>query len=206
MASNPFIIQPPGYLTRFSRIELVPGRLPHWEAYGVATFVTLRLRDSLPREKLAAWQEELDEWRREHRQPWTNDELNEYKARFLGQVEKWLDVGYGSCILGVSSNRQFIEDALRHAAGTRYSLYAFVVKPNHAHVLLMPREGESVAGIIRDFKRYTGRALSSAKTWKGPLWEDEYWDTAIRDVEHFNRVRAYIKANDPALVFDAYGE
>ena len=206
MTNHPYIIDPPGYLTRFSRVVCFPGRLPHWEANGVAMFVTLRLRDSLPVEKRAEWKAELDQWQAEHRLPWTEEELREYKARFVVRVEKWLDAGYGSCLLGTPDARVIVEQALQNLAGLRYSLYASVVMPNHIHVLLMPCVGMSLKKIVLDFKRYTGRRLAEVKRWSGPLWEDEYWDTAIRSAEHFNRVRSYIKSNAPSLAFDAYAE
>ena len=78
--------------------------------------------------------------------------------------------------------------------------------PNHLHALLMPFEGQMLRKIMADFKRFVSRKLATRQTWQGAFWQSEYWDTAIRDEEHFRRVRRYIRKNNPLIAYDAYGE
>ena len=199
-------LPPPGFLSRLTSVKVWRGNLPHWEKPGVAVFVTLRLGDSLPMDKLGPFQEDRRVWLEQHPQPWNEVDAREYAERFQGAVEKWLDAGYGSCIFGKADVRQVVEAALRNYDGSRYSLYAFVVMPNHLHALLMPHEGQALRKIMSDFKRFVSRKLATRQTWQGAFWQGEYWDTAIRDEEHFRRVRRYIRKNNPLIAYDAYGE
>ena len=197
-------LPPPGFLSRFTHVDVWHGDLPHWERSGVAVFITMRLGDSLPMDKLGPWMSEKDEWLQVHPQPWTEETSREFSSKFRGAIEKWLDEGHGTCVFGDESARKVVEDALRHYAGRRYALYAFVVMPNHVHVLLMPLEGWTVKRIVADLKHYTARVLAACRTWEGAFWQREYWDTAIRNGEHFRRVIRYIKGNRPDIAFDAY--
>ena len=196
---------PPGFLSRFAKVKIWRGSLPHWEHPGVAVFLTIRLGDSLPDDVIGPWCEERDEWLATHPQPWDEATIREYGSKFRGKFEAWLDAGHGSCILGKAENRTRVEDTLRFYDGRRYYLYAFVVMPNHVHVVLMPAEGEDVKTIVRDFKRFVSRSLSREQTWDGEFWQREYWDTLVRDVNHFRRVLSYVKANAPELAWSAYG-
>ena len=178
--------------------------MPHWDQDGVTCFVTFRLADSLPREKLLPFLADRDEWLVKHPQPWNEATAREYAAAFDGVAEKWLDDGFGSCILGEAASRRLVEGALRFFDGKRYFLYAFVVMPNHVHVLFMPNRGESIAGILHSWKSYTAHRL--AYTGDGPVWQKESWDRLVRNAEHFRKVIKYIKGNNATLAWSAYDE
>ena len=47
------------------------GNLPHWEQTGKTVFVTFRLADSLPQEKLSEWQALESEWMTHNPPPWS---------------------------------------------------------------------------------------------------------------------------------------
>ena len=70
------VLPPPGFLSRLTSVKVWRGTLPHWEKPGVAVFVTLRLGDSLPMDKLGPFQEDRRVWLEQHPQPW-----NEVDAR-----------------------------------------------------------------------------------------------------------------------------
>ena len=197
---------PPCYYDRLSAtISTRGGNLPHW-SQACATFVTFRLNDSLPAEKLSLYESELKEFMTTHPEPWDESTQMEYYERFPRRLQSWLDAGYGACLLADPALRVIVEESLRHFADVRYSLYAFVVMPNHLHALLMPFEGQELRKIMSDFKRFVSRKLATRQTWQGAFWQGEYWDTAIRDEEHFRRVRGYIRKNNPLIAYDAYGE
>ena len=194
----------PRFFSRFASTACTKANLPHWDQDGVTCFVTFRLADSLPREKLLPFLAERDEWLEKHPQPWDEPTACEYAESFDGVAEKWLDESYGSCILGEAASRRLVEDALRHFNGARYVLYAFVVMPNHVHVLFMPNVGESIAGILHSWKSYTAHRL--IHKGNGPVWQKESWDRLIRNAEHFRKVTRYIKGNDATLSWSAYDE
>ncbi len=62
-------------------------------------WITFRLRDSLPQEKLNRWRTERDLWLEANLEPWTDIQWNEYNQRLGLRLNEWLDAGTGSCIL-----------------------------------------------------------------------------------------------------------
>ncbi len=200
----PKFLPPPGYLTRFAEVKVSNRLLPHWEHPGIAAFVTFRLGDSMPEQKLAEWKSELDEWKRANADIADEDFDAVFSSTFRERLETWLDEGFGSCILAPETNRRTVEDALHFYDGKRIALYGFAVMPNHVHLLFMPLANETIRGVIRDIKHYVSRKLANQKSWSGDFWQSEYWDTLIRDERHFSRVLAYIRGNNPAIAYDAY--
>src|SRR5271165_890415 len=75
------------------------GKLPHWRQEGVIYFVTFRLADSLPQEKLEWLRHEKELWLRLNPEPRTDSQRRQYDEQFTQIVDRWLDAGYGRCIL-----------------------------------------------------------------------------------------------------------
>jgi len=76
----------------------------------------------------------------------------------------------------------------------RYELHAFVVMPNHVHVLVTPKVVARqwlgplkgfTAHQANDFQGIHGRAF----------WQDESYDHLVRSEVQFERIRAYIEQN-----------
>ena len=153
---------------------------------------------------MSALRMEIDEWRAGHSDLTDETLETECAKRFRARLESLLDVGYGSCIFASEESRRVVEDSLRFYDGKRIALYGYVVMPNHVHLLFMPLEGETIQSIVRDVKHYASGKLRHLKCWAGSFWQREHWDTLIRDEEHFVRVLAYIRGNNPAIAYDAY--
>ena len=141
---------------------------------------------------------ERQEWLAAHPQPWDGKTAREYFETFDGTVQGWLDEGYGSCVLADNGSLRIVEDALWHFAGERYALYAYVVMPNHVHVLFMPTEGWPLSEIVASWKRFTARKINERLAKEGSLWQKESFDTLVRSRRHFETIIGYIKRNDPA--------
>lgn len=197
-------LPPPGYLSRFAEVSYTKKELPHWECSCVAAFITLRLGDSLPEDRLGPWRKMLDEWKAAHPEPWDRETEMEYARLYRGEIEKWLDQGFGAAVFSDPVNRAVVEEALHYYDGKRYALYSFVVMPNHVHLLMMPTDGNTIASIMRLFKHYVSTKLAAVQSWEGKFWQNEYWDALIRNERHFMAVRRYIKSNSPAIAYDAY--
>ena len=177
--------------------------LPHWHQDGKYVFVTFRLRDSLPQEKLQWLREEKESWLKQHPQPWNEKVTKEYINKFGKAVDKWLDNNYGNCLLKKQSNRKIVEDALLFFDGKRYDLVAFVVMPNHVHILLKLREGHELTKIMHSIKSYTAKKINENENNTGPVWQSESYDRLVRDQKHFENVVRYIIANNKQLAWVA---
>jgi REP element-mobilizing transposase RayT len=88
-----------------------------------------------------------------------------------------------------------VEDAiLRGEKLGHYSLSAYVVMPNHVHVLLHP--SLPLARITNGIKGVSARDANAILGRVGkPFWEDESFDHWVRIEAEFERIRAYIERN-----------
>ncbi|MGC4015912.1 MAG: hypothetical protein QM755_15515 [Luteolibacter sp.] len=124
------------------------------------TFITFRLADSIPRERLTAWDGERRRWLVAHGQTTqgdldevlsrlSDDERKVYLREFGRKFHSMLDECAGCCCLRDPACSAVVEQALRHFDGERYLLGEYVVMPNHVHVLMAPRGGLDSREIVR---------------------------------------------------------
>lgn len=64
-----------GYFDPDEALEQTQRNLPHWFQPNVATFITFRTSDSMPRDVVRRWTGELAEWLRKHGVTLTRDDL-----------------------------------------------------------------------------------------------------------------------------------
>lgn len=183
------------FLNPYAPIQRHSHRLPHWQQGPVHYFVTWRLADSLPKDKLGAWIEEKSLWHRNHPPPWSPQIESDYRKRFVKTIDDWLDVGEGSCLLGIPSTSEIVAKALLHWDGGRYVIDSFVVMPNHVHVLFRLIAPNRLELVIKSWKGFTARQINRQLKCRGRLWQGDYWDRMIRDEGHLLRCREYIQAN-----------
>jgi carbamoylphosphate synthase large subunit/REP element-mobilizing transposase RayT len=176
-------------------IEQRRGHLPHWEQSGATYFVTFRLADSIPADVLAQWKDERAAWLKLHPQPWDWKTAREYMRRFDEEREHWLDQGHGSCLLRESAASAIVTESLNHFDRQRYLVDAYVVMPNHVHVLFKPLGKNSLVDILHSWKSFTAQALNREMNRAGALWMHESFDTIVRDAEHLRACREYIAQN-----------
>lgn len=180
------------FLDRNKPIERHGPQLPHWQQSSLIQFVTIRLADSMPKQKLDQWRNERDIWIRHHPEPWDTRTEREYHQRFSNQLEEWLDAGWGSCLLRQAPNRSHLENILVRFQGERYEHHAWVIMPNHVHLLFTPYDDLSI--LLKAWKGTSSRLIG-----KGSIWQPNYRDTAIRNEKHFATVVRYIRKNPANL-------
>ncbi len=177
--------------------------LPHWHQDGVVYFVTFRLADSLPQEKLQAFTEEKELWQKQNPEPHSPEQKAEYHERFPQRLQQWLDLGYGSMILKHEDAALIVSNAITHFEGDRYTLDEFVVAANHVHVLVAPLGEHTLSDILHSWKSFTAKELlklpvaeklSTAPT----VWQKESWDHIVRSEASLNKFREYIRAHKVA--------
>jgi REP element-mobilizing transposase RayT len=166
--------------------------LPHWQQGRNCQFVTFRLGDLLPKAKLDALSEEIHQWRLAQPKPWTPEQQDAYHQRFTYRIERWLDAGHGSCLLELPENRAHLEKALMRFQGARVVHHAWVIMPNHVHLLFEPRS--PLGELIKAWK-----GVSARKIDKGSIWQKNYRDTLIRNREHDVNALRYIRRNPAKL-------
>jgi len=114
-------------------------------------------------------------------------------ARILRRrIEVYLDRGDGRACLRDPRIAGLVQDALCHFDGTRYHLHAWVVMPNHVHILLAMAAGDDLSSVVQSWKSYTAKAANRILGRTGTFWQADYFDRYIRDERHFAAVAAYI--------------
>jgi leucyl-tRNA synthetase/REP element-mobilizing transposase RayT len=185
----------PHYLNENEEIEIHRRRLPHWQQPGRAYFVTWRLADSLPADKLKDWQEQREFWLKQHPEPLTPELEKEYHRKFSQTIDTWLDSGSGECLLKDPALAKIVANALHHFDGDRYELDAYVIMPNHVHVLFRIGPDHELPDLLHSWKSFTAKEINKALGRSGEIWQREYWDRIVRDSEHFSNVAKYIADN-----------
>lgn len=154
--------------------------LPHFDNPTLIQMITFRLADSLPQEKVIYWKRVLLD--KGDRESWHN-------------VEKYLDGGIGSCCLGDTRVARIVQNAFLHFDGERYRLLAWVIMPNHVHVIVEILEGHPLPEIIHSWKSYTARRINQLLGKTGSLWQPDYFDRYIRSEKHLHFAIDYIHTN-----------
>ena len=184
------------YLNRSEEIEKHrPNALPHWQQSDKLIFVTWRLADSLPQEKLAEFEKAKTAWLAEHPLPWDEATETEYHVTFSNEIDAWLDAGAGECILRDPDIAEIVKSALLHFDGERYVMDSFVVMPNHVHVLFQLKEGFKLEDVLHSWKSFTAKNINTKIGGDGAVWQRDYWDRIVRGGKHAENLRRYIERN-----------
>jgi len=165
------------------------GYLPHFETPSAAQHVTFHLADSLPQTALRRFEAELIILPAEKQD-----------AERRKRIEAWLDAGHGACVLRERAMAALAQCSLLTFDAARYRLLAWVIMPNHVHVLFVPMNDWTVAKIVASWKKFTARKICDLRRDRNqplitPVWHREYWDRYIRDRGHFQRAFQYIHMN-----------
>ncbi|MFN2501921.1 MAG: transposase [Pyrinomonadaceae bacterium] len=156
------------------------GYLPHFHADGLTQFITFRLADSMPQTVLKKWRDDL-----------AASLITD--ADFRRRIETYLDQNYGSAALKDPRIAKLVQETLLKWDGERYRLFAWVIMPNHVHLLLEAFADFSIADIMHSIKSYTAHEANRILDRRGQFWSKEYFERYIRDSRHFHATVRYIE-------------
>jgi putative transposase len=155
------------------------GYLPHRDEPGLTQLVTFHVADSFPAELRSEWAALL--------------EIEDDKTR-RKKLEAYVDKGRGKCLLRKPEIARLVDRVLRFHHGTKYELRAWVVMPNHLHVLF--KVGSTpMRKVVSDWKEYSAREANKILGRRGRFWADDFWDTYMRDSAHELSARCYTENN-----------
>jgi REP-associated tyrosine transposase len=154
-------------------------RLPHWDVVGQPLFVTFRLHGSLPVKRV-----------------FPPERLATSGKAFVA-MDRLLDQGTsGPRFLQRPEIAELVMDSLRNGDCHfhRYQLHAFVVMPNHVHMLVTPSVvATRWLGPLKGFTSHQANELLG--THGKAFWQDESYDHLVRSNLAFERIRTYIERN-----------
>lgn len=180
--------------------------LPHRFQPGTATFVTFRTDDSMPREAIELWERRLRQFLQANG---FDDSIS--IAQAIGQMpvdmrrsfqrygdscyHKFLDKGFGACVLRKPELSAIVAKTLLFYNGTNYDLDRFVVMPNHVHLLAAFRQEFDMRESLENCLHYSAFDINQALGTAGAFWQGEPFDHCIRNEEQLLWVQNYIKEN-----------
>jgi putative transposase len=91
--------------------------------------------------------------------------------------------------------RLFLKTLYGYRRRGRFELHAFVVMPEHVHLLLTPAPGVTLERSIQFIKGGYSHALGAELKRKGEVWQRGFTDHRIRDAADFEAHRGYIHEN-----------
>lgn len=179
---------------------------PHWSQAGSIVFITFRANDSIPREVLAHWEREKQDWlRRRGVAPGTRAadsiaelESNDRRAfnfEFNRCHEDFLDTCHGRCVLRQPQLALIVANSLLHFDKVRYRMGDFIVMPNHVHLLAVFPSESAMRDMCASWMRYTATKINRALGLRGSFWQEEPFDHLVRSPEQYEYLRMYIADN-----------
>ena len=183
--------------------------LPHWTRDAAWYAVTFRLWDSLPQHVIESWLFERNNIvKTAPHMKRTLSALEEQRLAHLysEKVERYLDAGHGCCFMRDDRVAELVQSAVLHFDGTRYSLAAWCVMPNHVHVVVKPfaalkNRAEAAVpcpelpDILHSWKSFTSKEANKLLRRSGDFWQAEYYDHLIRDRADFRHAVRYVLNN-----------
>ena len=151
-------------------------RLPHHYAIGEPLFVTFRLHGSLPTGRV-----------------FPGGRLSSGKAFVC--LDRLLDEQRaGPAYLRMPAIAEVVADSIGKGAAGDYLLHAWVVMPNHVHLLITPQV--EVTALLRRLKGASARESNKFLGQTGrTFWQNESYDRLVRSAEEFQRIENYILQN-----------
>ena len=172
-------------------------RLPHWQSSGAVYWITFRLIDSIPQDKLKRWKNDGEIWVRDNPTPWTEEQWREYDELFGEKLDAWLDAGMGSRALARPDVRKCVIESILRFDGAKLSVHAAVIMPTHAHILIEPfaKQGEELSRILKGIKGSSACAANKILGLSGNFWLDESYDHIVRSEKQYRHFLNYIEQN-----------
>jgi len=159
--------QPKGLKSEFGWYNR--GYIPHFDGGSIPQFLTFRLYDSLPKVVVQKLLKESQE----------HGERSETVYR--KNLERYLDSGCGECFLSRPDVAQLVVNSLMFHKDEKYRLHAWVIMPNHGHVLATPLNGTELRNIAHSIKSYTAHEANKLIGRTGQFWQHEVFDRYIRN-------------------------
>jgi REP element-mobilizing transposase RayT len=172
--------------------------LPHWDVPGGTYFVTYCLCDALPGvvvERLRQQRAELERAIARDAAGPTFSEHWRIERSLVVEAEKHLDRGEGVCWLRDPDLARITAETFQVFDRKRYDLLAWVVMPNHVHVVVRLFSDWTIDRVVHSWKSYTSHECNRRLGRRGHFWQEDYFDRSIRDRAHLERAMTYVARN-----------
>ncbi len=171
-------------------------KLPHWQPPESTFFVTYRLAGSVPNEKISTLKEKYTH-DKQKLDIWDLSIKEEFRWQYILAFDDLLDsLTNEPHWLKEDNVASIVMDSLMFNNEKSYELFTACIMCNHVHLLLRLLPGSpTLDRILQNHKKFT--AVQSNKILKrsGKFWEEESFDTLVRNNAHFYNISNYIINN-----------
>lgn len=101
----------------------------------------------------------------------------------------------GLCFRADADRRLYLRLLGQAAARHRCSIHAYVLMPNHVHLLVTPERVGGVSGMMQDVGRRYVRLFNDSYARTGTLWEGRYKSSLIDSESYLLTCHRYIELN-----------
>ncbi|MCC5806755.1 MAG: transposase [Opitutales bacterium] len=168
---------------------------PHWVVDYGCYAVTIRCVGSLPAETMRSLAER---WAALNKVPARSEDAQRIRRNIFHTLDTTLDRGTGFAPFRNSAAAGLLSAWLGEYNADGLRLAAFVVMPNHVHLVTQPLACASPEAFVRTWRRFKARAARNVNRSlgrKGPLWQRSWYDRWIRDAAEWRRWVDYIARN-----------
>ena len=162
--------------------------LPHLYFNEGIYFITYRLANSLPQNKVAEIKSAIN-----------NKELNYdfYFKRLLKRYDGILDSGnYGIKYLLNPQVSEICKYTLHYPDKKDYNLICYCIMPNHVHLVFeLLKKNKGINKIMQSIKRISARKSNQILNRTGKFWQDESYDRLVRDDKELYFIIRYVLMN-----------
>ena len=103
------------------------------------------------------------------------------------ELEAYLDKGRGECHLRRTEVAAIVERSLLFGHQVQYELRAWVIMPNHVHLLFLVRD-VPMCQLVDAWKGFTAKAANKILGRKGQLWQRGYWEQCHLNGDQLGRL------------------
>ena len=76
-----------------------------------------------------------------------------------------------------------------------HQVHAYVLLPDHMHLVVTPREGGNISQVMHSLKLYTARQIGALLGSKGGIWQARFYERALRTPKEVEGALAYVHDN-----------
>jgi len=169
-------------------------KLPHWTVKGRCYFLTIRLKNSIPSQKLEELKAKTRKLREASNVP---DGNNGFLETYISHLDSILDNSKNDLFLQNPDVAKLIIDSLLWIEENyKWKMIAVAIMPNHVHILT---SGESAikafSPAFSNFKGFTAREANKLLSRNGAFWSPETFDHWCRNPFEEDRIKKYIIEN-----------
>ncbi len=162
--------------------------LPHLYFNEGIYFITYRLANSLPSQKVAEIKNYISN---------SNQHEDVKFRRLLKKYDAILDSGqYGNKHLANPEIAEICKQSLHYPDGKEYKLICYCIMPNHIHLVFeLLEKNKGVSKIMQSIKRISARKSNLILNRTGKFWQDESYDRLVRDDKELYFLIKYVLMN-----------